>query len=481
MKQTFLYLVSLALCVVGLTACSDNDSEGQPVITSVRLTNPEKADSTFTQAERGTMLLIQGENLDGVQHAYINGQEVSFNSTYNTSTHLILTVPFDLDIVNPVTREIMLVTNHGTAVYAFRIVGPKPELYEYKAEWGRDADGNRRIVGGQDLHLIGANFYDVEHIYLADNEDGSGNHYEVTDYTISNTQSEIILKMPQSFPSVAWFFVECYQGSASLKFTAQPSAPEITAISSDMPVEGETVIIYGRNFIDISGIEIGGTTIAAADITINDDANELTFTMPAAPTEGGTLTLISENGRKSINFYDYTMMISDFDNHSSGWFSWGGQHVTQNDGQHVPANRSGNIHGIEGKPGAWSWWWGQLYFGGFTLPTAIPADTPIDDIELRFEYYIGAEIDNGPQFRMYLSNDESTMLENFVPTDHLTGENRVGHWMTFACPLASFTNVKTYGQYKFSGDFAMQCLNPSDNGDAEVIFYIDNIRLHINK
>lgn len=469
----------MAVCT--LTACSDDDGGGQPVITGVRLTDPAKVDSTFTQAERGTMLLIMGEHIGGVKEVYINNQVCSFNSTYNTSSYLILTIPYDLNIVNVEQHEIRLVTDHGTAVYAFRVVGAAPALYDYRAQWQMDAEGNRHILPGTVVTLLGANFYDVEDIYITTDSLGTGQRCSLSNFTVGEEQDQITVIMPPSFPEKGYLFVQCYQGTTSpIVFSASPTLPTISSISSDMPVEGEQVTIFGRNFIDITGIRIGDVVIGADKLSVNADENEITFIMPEAPAAtDGKLTLLSANGNVEYGFYDYSMVITDFDNHSSGWFSWGGQHVTEEDGQFVPQNHSGHIHGLEGKPGAYNWWWGQLYFGGFQLPSAIPANTPMDDIELRFEYYIGAPVDDGAQWRMYLSNDESHVYENFYPTDYLTKGNRVGHWMTFSSRLSRFTDAATYGDYKFSGDFAMQVLNPSDNGDAEVIFYIDNIRLFI--
>jgi len=91
------YMGALMLLVASLALYSCDDSEsGQPEITGVRLVDPDKADSTFVEAERGTMIVIEGHNIDGVVKAYINSQEVGFNSTYNTATHMIITIPDEL-------------------------------------------------------------------------------------------------------------------------------------------------------------------------------------------------------------------------------------------------------------------------------------------------------------------------------------------------------------------------------------------------
>ena len=99
MNRIYIMLAALLanIALISLASCSDDEnSGGQPVIECVRLTDPEKADSTFTDATVGQMILIQGRNLNNALNVYINNQDCYFNSNYNTSTHLIVTIPADL-------------------------------------------------------------------------------------------------------------------------------------------------------------------------------------------------------------------------------------------------------------------------------------------------------------------------------------------------------------------------------------------------
>ena len=88
----FVLLTILLACNL-FTACNDDEGGGVPVIHHIRLVDPEKADSTFTDVNPGTMIVVIGENLNDVRKVFINEQEVSFNSNYGTSTSLILTIP----------------------------------------------------------------------------------------------------------------------------------------------------------------------------------------------------------------------------------------------------------------------------------------------------------------------------------------------------------------------------------------------------
>ena len=102
-----LILLTIMLACNLFTACNDDEGGGIPVIHHIRLTDPEKADSTFTDVNPGTMIVAIGENLNGVKKVFINQQEVSFNSNYSTSTNLILTIPADLPLVgaNPDLKD----------------------------------------------------------------------------------------------------------------------------------------------------------------------------------------------------------------------------------------------------------------------------------------------------------------------------------------------------------------------------------------
>ena len=69
-----LILLTIMLACNLFTACNDDEGGGIPVIHHIRLTDPEKADSTFTDVNPGTMIVAIGENLNGVKKVFINQQ-----------------------------------------------------------------------------------------------------------------------------------------------------------------------------------------------------------------------------------------------------------------------------------------------------------------------------------------------------------------------------------------------------------------------
>ncbi len=87
----------MAVLSLGVTSCSDNDGDGQPVITGVRTCDPETADSLFTKSAQGQTIAIIGKNLGGARKVFINDQEVYFSSTMNTDHSIIVKVPSESD------------------------------------------------------------------------------------------------------------------------------------------------------------------------------------------------------------------------------------------------------------------------------------------------------------------------------------------------------------------------------------------------
>ena len=149
-----------------LSSCSDDDGGGTPEITGVRITNPAKADSLFTASAPDSTIVILGRNLQHAQRVFINDQQVWFNPVFNTDHSIIVKVPsedngFKLTAFNSDLKdEIRVETNHGTAVYAFKIKAPYPSISRLQARYPRKA--------GDVLNIFGKNLVDVERVYFTD-------------------------------------------------------------------------------------------------------------------------------------------------------------------------------------------------------------------------------------------------------------------------------------------------------------------------
>ncbi len=166
-----------------LISCK-KEEQGPPVITQVRLPDPDKADSTFTQADPGTLIVIQGENLGGLLHVYFNNYEASFNSVFSTDNNIIVRIPDEAptEVIDPdVPHEIRIVTNHGEATYTFSLTPPPPEIYYIS---------NENAMPGDEIFILGADFYLVEKIIFPGD-------IETTDFTVNRSAKTITVTVPQ--------------------------------------------------------------------------------------------------------------------------------------------------------------------------------------------------------------------------------------------------------------------------------------------
>jgi hypothetical protein len=154
--KRFFFILAIA---AGLfqTACQKNNS-GAPVISHVRTVDPNAKDSFFVQAYPGTLIAIQGNHFDGLQHVYFNDAEAVFNPALNSSTNIIMTIPTNAPTappLNSVSNTIKVVTSHGSASFAFTLVLPPPAI---------SAGSNENAAGGTSLVIRGTNFYGISKV-----------------------------------------------------------------------------------------------------------------------------------------------------------------------------------------------------------------------------------------------------------------------------------------------------------------------------
>jgi hypothetical protein len=177
-------LVLFVIASIAFISCKE-DEPGPPVITQVRLPDPDKADSTFTQADPGTLIVIQGENLGGLLHVYFNNYEASFNSVFATDNNIIIRIPDEAptEVIDPdVPHEIRVITDHGEATFTFSLTPPPPDIYYIS---------NENATPGTEIFILGSNFYLVQKIIFPGD-------IETTDFTVSSNAKTITLTVPQA-------------------------------------------------------------------------------------------------------------------------------------------------------------------------------------------------------------------------------------------------------------------------------------------
>ncbi len=469
--------ILLLLTIAGISAfssCKDDDDDdddgGQPEIHYVRLTNPAKADSTFTNAFPGQMLAIIGKNLSGIQKIFINNQEVSFNANYGTSTNIIVSVPNDIKLkgTNPdLPDEIRIETSHGIATYAFHIYSPAPLVnrlaYKYPA------------TAGAKMVVYGDNFYEIQKVVF---EGGTGMNVDVAEYAVSEDYKSILFNIPAGIED-GRLAVYCYTDSTSIEFFMNLPPPTIKKISSDMPVIGDLAYIVGDYYVDVTNLNINGEfDIPAEELVISASNDTIYFRLPQAPTKSGVITITATGGNSSSTkvFYPIGNVMLNFN--GIGWYSWGDhtESVTA-DGSKPPYISSGVCYRIFG-PQTDPWWWGNMVSScAFPSSSVIPDDTPVGNLRVRFECYMAQPV--APAFFNMRLTNENRWLENYVPVDMNTGSSVTGKWITCEFSLSAFTTATSYSAFAASGDKDLWICTKGDPAHLSemVDIYFDNFRI----
>lgn len=492
MKKLFFnhyWILALWLLAFVQTACTD-DEGGQPVILSVTTTDP--ASEAFTEAERGQMIVIVGEHLDGAKAVYINDQEVYLNPVYNTASHIIVTIPADLVLCAEdasLRGEIRVQTGHGEATYTFHILAPECWITEYRVERTEQADGTLAAQPGTPITIYGKNFYDITRLWLSENESGTGGEtYEMTGISVNKTFDEISATLPSSLPEEGYIFVECRSNTTSSTWARSAySAPLIASISSDMPIPGTEVTITGSNFAKLTGVDIcGDYMISAADLTVENGSTEdrITFVLPKLPATigNGKLSVVTAGGKAECDFYNYARAFGDGES-TSMYFSWGASPYDVDgtvDGH--PTLSCGKYWGINSRvnEGDNIWWWGVLIFDGIDWALDIPDSTPLEQIEMRMECYVAGD---ATPFGFRLFDSDSYYCQGKLLTDYLTGETPKGRWFTCSIPLTEFNkSIKTYKEWRELGEtnHQMGVYAQGLETGKYVCTYFDNFRLVVN-
>ena len=549
----WLFMALAALMVISLSSCKDDEEGmGTPVITAVRSCDPAKADSTFTKAGTGSLLAIIGQNLSKVQKVYINDQQVYFNPTMNTDHSVIVTVPseddgFKLTAFNSDLKdEIRLETSHGTAVYGFKITAPWPSISRIQGTYPRQT--------GDELNVYGLNLVDLENVYFTDIpaeqldttewETVGGNHVEAakvetvlqdhhqnTRTQAYETTSQLKVTLPELSYEKGTLVIECAAGTTYIGYSKYPGQPIIFDVTSDMPVPGEEVTLYGREFVQVESVKFGDVTIPAKDLTVAESEDEITFVMPAVPSDesgNGLITVTTPGGEGTFRFWALDGCFTRFEDDATdnGWNP--NATYEKANGDDPPYTGDGRMAHILVENEGQQWWGQMIYFrkdwngNKFPLPSfdVIPADASTDNIYLAMEVFNNeSSLNNGVYtgyLRYFLQYDSEdpvpefndsgvanpletvNQYDTFRWTDYSAGtfsndrpvladindDAPVGKWYRAVVPLSKFGKYrgKTYQFVVENGinQFRIQYMNQGIvRGDIDV--YIDNVRIFYKK
>ena len=527
-SMSLMLLFLFGILSSGLVACSDKDSGGgQPEITGVKILSSDTLnysyDKYYTKAGPGSMLAIMGNNLGGALKVFVNGQELSFNTTMNTDHSIIITVPteekgFKLSSFDSsIPDEIRVVTGGGTATYGFKITAPGPQLQRIQALYPRKA--------GDVINLYGLNLLDIEKAYITDltveeietseEETIGGNHVDISnletvvqDHHLNSnnayvTTSQLKFTMPQVSFSVGTLVLECVSGKTYIPFYTVPGQPTITAITSDMPQIGENLVITGTEFVQVESVQYGNVTLTSAEFSVNAEETQITIPFNKKPAAGSnaTLTVTTPGGKATVDrFYDHSTILTTFDGDATdnGW----GPNATFTD-----SKTADGIFAHINVPTEYQQWWGTMVYyrkdwngNSFPLSENIPATATADEVYLAMNVYNDhSDFQNGVytgyirymiqpigdaenQYDIPFEWDEYPTAITFGETvlGDINGEAPVGCWYRHVLPLSKFAcyQGKTYGEIVTIGlnQFRIQSINQG-TGAGKVDVKFDNVRV----
>lgn len=531
MKKGVLMTALIAVISLGFMACSDSDSGGgQPEITGVRVCDPAKADSLFTKSSQGQVIAIIGKNLGGATAVYINDQKVGFSTTMNTDHSIIVTVPsekngFKLTAFNSDLKdEIRVETSHGTAVYAFKVLGAAPVLQRIQGAYPRSA--------GDVLNIYGLNLYSIEKMYFTDVtaeelsttkwETVPGNHVEVANYNVvkqdryinSSQNYEVSSQLSLITPNLSFdegsLVIECAAGIVYIPYTKLPGKPVITSINTDMPIPGTELIIKGREFVQVESVSYGDITLTADDFTVAESEDQITiaFTKDLKPSEGsGTTLTVTTPGGTAVQdyFYVYDGLLLNFEDGYATDNGWGpnGELMAEASSQSIPYVSDGQFWRIKSSDAGMNWWSTMCYFrkdwngNSFSLPgfDKIPASASTDDVYLAMEVWDNNTDFGGAQYpflhyQIQTIGDAKTLVfENFIQNDVAYKEKALRaydntqpkeQWYRHVTKLSNFDGWagKTYADVVADGINQIRFMHMNWNAAPSTMdIMFDNVRI----
>jgi hypothetical protein len=268
-------ILAFLILVAGLViSCKKNDTgNGTPVITNVRSVDTTKRDSSFLKAIPGTLIVIQGKNLSGLQAVYFNDTSAYFNPVYATDNNIIVTIPATAQTkaANPSVPEVIkVVTDHGTATYNFSLYLPPPFISSLTFD-----------NTGTTVFINGANFQGIKKITFP----VSGNDTALS-YTVDKTFTQIVAKIPPGTPFTDSLRVYATFGTGAYLY---PPPMSITSVSNENASAGTMITVNGTNFVGINQVvfpgNIPGTNLQVLSV------NQLKVTVPAGVTTVDSLRI----------------------------------------------------------------------------------------------------------------------------------------------------------------------------------------------
>jgi hypothetical protein len=340
MKKTLLYIhFLLLLCVatgiMTLSSCK-KDKPGAPHITNLRNYAASPNDTILQTVAAGQWVVVEGENLSGVTQVYFGTIPASVNTTYFSDRYLVIqipSIPFPSVPANKL-NEIIVVSEGGTATYKVNITGTPIISYVKNSEASPKDTIIHSVVPNQLITIIGYNLKDATKIAFQGVPADLAN--------VGYTDSSVTVRVPAelsggdaSLVNTISLTTKLGTGTFSIKIIGPPI---ITGISYEIPKQGDSVYVYGNNFISVSKLTFAGTAVTSYKIITE---NVIGFTAPSLSNDGGPVSIETLSGTyttaykvNDVNFINAggvgiiaNMEWGDY----FGYAWWGGANLTSSD------------------------------------------------------------------------------------------------------------------------------------------------------
>jgi len=440
MKMKLLFLLIIIASLIDF-ACKKNDA-GPPTITAVRSVDPTKKDSLFKEAVPGTLIVIEGNNLNGATAVFFNDTSAYFNPVYNTSSVIIVTIPGSSQTAaaNPnVKNQIKVVTNHGMATYSFTLYLPPPTISSISF------DNTGSIV-----YITGTNLAGVQKITFPI---PSGPDTALS-YNVNKTGTQITAAIPPGTAFQDSIRVYCTFGTASYPY---PPPMTITSISNENGTTGTTITINGTNFVGVTQVMFPGN-IPGTNVTTNS-VSQISVTVPAGISSIDSLRVTGALGNASSPQLFDTYLTSaspgylsnfevQYNSDNTGFVGWtGGYANTATAATTYPGGTGASAFIAQGSAMSNNSGVGSQGNPGFiqlnNVPWVANTATSISGYSLKFEIYVKNPWSAGALWIMmggwYGWHD---YLARYAPwsTDP-SGKFAPSGWVTVTIPLTQFMTV----------------------------------------
>ncbi len=324
-KYTYaLPLLFFAAVIVFISSCEDKmEVDGPPVIKEVRNYAASPDDTTITSLNDGQWVVLLGENLSAVTHLYFAGVEASINNTLFTDKSIVVQVPSIpfLSVPRDQLNIVTAVSEGGMTNFEIKVTGSP--IIAYVRNSSADNEIIDMVFPEQEINIVGVNL-----------ENATSIAFQGVEADLSNvvyTDSSAIVQVPSNLSggdatlvNMITYTTNLGSGNFGIRIVGPPI---VTRVSYEIPNEGDTVFLYGYNFVSVESITFAGETISSFEES--EDGNSVMFVSPKL-TGSGPVEVVTPGG-----FFTSAFKVNDIDYINTGglgiignmewgsYFGWG--------------------------------------------------------------------------------------------------------------------------------------------------------------